>query len=166
MANIRISCPSCGQTLRVPEAFQGRKVKCPGCDGTFTAPVEEPEAPVAGELIDEQEDERWEDEPNDEARPRRRRKAPHRGTLILVLGILSIVMPALGLILGPIGWIMGRHDIAEIRAGRMDRAGESSTNAGRICAMIGTFLGATCCVTYGGIFMVSVLLPIIAKGAR
>ncbi len=62
---------------------------------------------------------------------------PHRGTLILVLGILSLV------VCGPIGiaaWIMGNGDLKEIDAGRMDPAGRGNTNAGRICGMVGTFL--------------------------
>ncbi len=28
---IDFACSSCGRTLRVPEEYQGRKVKCPGC---------------------------------------------------------------------------------------------------------------------------------------
>ena len=62
---------------------------------------------------------------------------PHRGTLILVLGILGLV------VCGPLGiaaWIMGSGDLKAIDAGTMDPSGRSSTNAGRICGMIGTIL--------------------------
>ena len=62
---------------------------------------------------------------------------PHRGTLILVLGILGLV------ICGPLGiaaWIMGNGDLKEIDAGAMDSSGRSLTNAGRICGMIATIL--------------------------
>ena len=62
---------------------------------------------------------------------------PHRGNLILVLGILSLVVCA------PIGipaWIMGNGDLKQIDAGTMDPNGRSLTNAGRICGMIGTIL--------------------------
>lgn len=62
---------------------------------------------------------------------------PHRGTLILVLGILGLV------ICGPLGiaaWIMGNGDLKEIDAGAMDASGRSLTNAGRICGMIATIL--------------------------
>jgi hypothetical protein len=62
---------------------------------------------------------------------------PHRGTLILVLGILSLVICAP---LGIPAWIMGNNDLREIDAGRMDPTGRSTTNAGRICGMIGTIL--------------------------
>jgi hypothetical protein len=64
---------------------------------------------------------------------------PHRGTLILVLGILSLV------VCGPIGiaaWVMGNTDLKAIDSGSMDPAGRGSTNAGRICGMIGTILTA------------------------
>jgi len=62
---------------------------------------------------------------------------PHRGTLILVLGILGLV------ICGPLGiaaWIMGNGDLKQIDAGTMDASGRGMTNAGRICGMIATIL--------------------------
>jgi hypothetical protein len=75
------------------------------------------------------------------AEPLRRRPPidlePHRGTLILVLGILSLV--ACGFF-GPVAWIMGSNDLREIEAGRMDPAGEGQTRAGRVCGIIGTIL--------------------------
>ncbi|HXG08495.1 MAG TPA: hypothetical protein VNK04_01780, partial [Gemmataceae bacterium] len=84
------------------------------------------------EVVDEQ----------DEGRPRRRRRRylePHRGSLILTLGIVSLF--TVPLILGPIAWIMGSNDLEAMRAGRMDPEGESNTNAGRICGMIATIVG-------------------------
>ena len=62
---------------------------------------------------------------------------PHRGTLILVLGILSLIVCGF---LGIPAWIMGSNDLKEINAGTMDPSGRSLTNAGRICGMIGTIL--------------------------
>jgi hypothetical protein len=73
---------------------------------------------------------------------------PHRGTMILVLGILSLVIGCLGPILGPIAWIMGNKDLQEIRAGRMDPAGEQTTNIGRILGMVGTILWAAGILLY------------------
>lgn len=61
----------------------------------------------------------------------------HRGTLILVLGILSIVCCNL---VGPVAWVMGNADLKAMREQRMDPAGEGSTNAGRICGIVGTVL--------------------------
>jgi hypothetical protein len=63
---------------------------------------------------------------------------PHRGVLILVLGILSFFI--CGPIMGPIAWIMGNNDLKEMKAGTMDPTGEGMTNAGKICGMIATFL--------------------------
>jgi hypothetical protein len=62
---------------------------------------------------------------------------PHRGTLILVLGILGLVF------CGPLGiaaWIMGSGDLKQIDAGTMDPSGRGTTNAGKICGMIATIL--------------------------
>jgi hypothetical protein len=65
---------------------------------------------------------------------------PHRGTLILVLGILSI--PCCGLFTGIPAWVMATGDLKQMDAGMMDPAGRSNTNAGRICGIIGTCLSA------------------------
>ena len=46
---------------------------------------------------------------------------PHRGVMILVLAILGFAVCP---VLGPVAWYMGNQDLAEIRAGRMDREGE------------------------------------------
>jgi hypothetical protein len=62
---------------------------------------------------------------------------PHRGTLILVFGIIGLVAC---MFFAPFAWIMGNHDLAEMRSGRMDPEGEGLTNAGRICGIIGTVL--------------------------
>lgn len=62
---------------------------------------------------------------------------PHRGSTILVLGILSLVFCV---ILGIIAWVMGNHDLEEMRAGRMDPSGEGMTQAGRICGIISVVL--------------------------
>lgn len=59
---------------------------------------------------------------------------PHRGGLILVLGIVGIVMgcPIFSLM----AWVMGSGDLREMRAGRMDRSGEGLTQAGQLLGMI------------------------------
>ena len=62
---------------------------------------------------------------------------PHRGTLILVLGILSLVL--CWFFTGIPAWIMGKDDLAKIKAGQMDPEGESITKGGMICGMI-------CCI--------------------
>ena len=62
---------------------------------------------------------------------------PHRGVLILVLGILSLVLCQL---LGPVAWILGKGDMAEIDSGRMDPEGRGLTQAGMICGIIATVM--------------------------
>jgi hypothetical protein len=62
---------------------------------------------------------------------------PHRGGLILGLGIVGVV------ICGPLGipaWIMGSGDLKEMRAGRMDYSGYGITQAGMILGIIATVL--------------------------
>ena len=77
---------------------------------------------------------------------------PHRGTLILVLGILSI--PCCGLFTGIPAWIMASGDLKEMAAGTMDPAGRSNTTAGKICGIIGT------CLSVAGIVIQLILLAL------
>jgi hypothetical protein len=75
---------------------------------------------------------------------------PHRGTLILVLGILGLV------VCGPLAiaaWVMGSGDLKEIDAGTMDPAGRGTTQAGKICGIIGTILLIVSIVLVGVFFM-------------
>jgi len=62
---------------------------------------------------------------------------PHRATTVLVLGILSIVacQP-----LGIAAWVMGNNDLREMDGGLMDPSGRDTTNAGKICGIIGIAL--------------------------
>ncbi len=61
--------------------------------------------------------------------------APHRGVLILVLGILSIVFCSP---VGPFAWLMGKGDLKKIDAGAMDPEGKGLTQAGMICGIVGS----------------------------
>ena len=62
---------------------------------------------------------------------------PHRGTLILVFGILGLVTCQ---IFGIVAWVMGNNDLREMDAGIMDPEGRGNTSAGRICGIISTIL--------------------------
>ena len=68
--------------------------------------------------------------------------APHRGAMILTFGILGI---ACCFPFGIAAWIMGNTDLAQIEAGMMDPSGKGTTNAGRICGIIGTILAIIGC---------------------
>jgi hypothetical protein len=83
---------------------------------------------------------------------------PHRGTLILVLGILGLV------ICGPLGiaaWVMGSGDLKEMDAGALDPSGRSMTNAGRICGMIATIL-----MIVGALIGIGVVMLGVVAGAH
>jgi hypothetical protein len=170
MAEI-IKCPSCQRQLQVPENFAGQKVQCPKCAATFVAgapaglpaaPREAVERTTADWEPPPRERRRGHDDYDDdygddyEDRYTRRDYLPHRGTAVLTLGILSLVIcwP----ILGPIAWIMGNSDLKEIRSGRMDPEGEGYTNAGRICGIVAT------CVGYG-LVCVWLIFIVAAAGA-
>jgi uncharacterized membrane protein YidH (DUF202 family) len=62
---------------------------------------------------------------------------PHRGAVVLVLGILGIVVC---FICGIIAWVMGNGDLREMNAGIMDPSGRGMTQAGKICGMISVIL--------------------------
>ena len=71
---------------------------------------------------------------------RYRKKEPHRGMLILTLGILSFVIcPP---IMGPIAYYWAGTDLAEMNDGRMDESGLSMTKTGRILGLASTALFA------------------------
>jgi hypothetical protein len=62
---------------------------------------------------------------------------PHRGTTILVLGILGLVCC---FICGIIAWVMGNTDIKSMNSGMMDPSGRGLTQAGKICGIISVVL--------------------------
>jgi hypothetical protein len=74
---------------------------------------------------------------------------PHRGTLILVLGILGLVVCSP---LAIVAWIMGAGDLKEMDAGTMDPSGRGTTQAGKICGIIGTILLVLGLVIFAVIF--------------
>ena len=59
---------------------------------------------------------------------------PHRGVLILVLGILGIVCCV---ICGIVAWVMGNNDLRKMTDGVMDPSGQGLTTAGKICGIVG-----------------------------
>jgi predicted Zn finger-like uncharacterized protein len=165
-----VDCPSCTQKLRVPDDLLGKKVKCPACKTMFSATqrgledsvpspreTDEPPSRSTAVMAPRQSSPPQESDNGDieeDPRPSKRRRLkrgrdyqPHRGTIILVLGILAIVT-GLHLILGPIAWIMGNADLKEIHAGRMDPEGEGMTNIGRVLGMVATIIGIVAIVLF------------------
>ena len=82
---------------------------------------------------------------------------PHRGTLILVLGILSLTMCSI--FTGIPAWIMGKCDLKKIGAGVMDPEGGGMSKAGMICGIIATILGVLC----GGFYLIVLIVAILSE---
>jgi hypothetical protein len=78
---------------------------------------------------------------------------PHRGTLILILGILGVLPLGVFGWLAILAWVMGASDIKKMDAGTMDPSGRGSTNAGKICGIIGTILMILSIIAVVGFFL-------------
>lgn len=127
-------CPGCGKMLHADST------RCFSC-GERLSPWGGPRSVRYGE----------EDEDGHGYLPTRRDCEPHRGTTILVLGILSLVslmlafcLPVVtslvGVVLGAIAWWMAQADLSKMKLGTMDPDGKGTTQAGWICAIIGTLI--------------------------
>jgi hypothetical protein len=79
---------------------------------------------------------------------------PHRGSVILTLGILGLVVCPL---LGVAAWQMGNDDLNHMRDGRMDPSGRDLTSAGRVLGMVaaGIFVFQIIVI---GLFLIGALL--------
>ncbi len=164
MAEI-ITCPGCQRTLQVPEQFLGQTVQCPECRHMFTAsssavsstPAVPPVSldksaakPRRRDVDDDYEEpirrrSRYEDDADDidlrRRQPFDRDFSPHRGSIVLTLGLISLVggmSIVVPVILGPVAWALGTYDLREMREGRMDPTGESMTRTGQILGIIAT----------------------------
>jgi hypothetical protein len=178
MADI-ITCPACERKLQVPESFYGQTVQCPDCAHQFMAEphaesvqANAPPPPVSTPAPNYDErtrrrrrdyDDHQELDDDDYSYSgmyslRRRRGTPHRGGVILALGIISLVIfPYSTIVCGPLAWILGTADLAEIRAGRMDETGEGLVQAGRVLGIISTCILLVSVVTVCGCFGVGML---------
>jgi predicted Zn finger-like uncharacterized protein len=160
-----VKCPTCGRTFTADPATQAPPPEPPPTrqEVARTSKVsrddddERSRRPRSGRDDDEDDDRprrrrsRYDrdddhDDDDDDRRRRRRDLLPHRGGAVLTLGIVGLVLtvmpavPLAGLICAIIAWVMGNTDLAEMRAGRMDREGEGQTNAGRICGIVAVVL--------------------------
>ena len=88
-------------------------------------------------------------------RPVTRRVEPHRGALILILGIMSWMSCPL---FGVFAWAMGSADLRKMQMGRMDREGRSLTQAGQILGMVHVVL----VIVFLTLFVFSLLLMAVA----
>lgn len=88
---------------------------------------------------------------------------PHRGALILILGILGLVVCTPVAI---VAWLLGSADLKEMDAGTMDPSGRGNTQAGRICGIIGTILLIISILVVGLFFMLGLGAAIAAHHSQ
>lgn len=153
---ISVRCDECKKRLKVPDTSAGKKIRCPECGERISVPEPEEDLVAPDEDQDdggygvEKEDEeevrrkkKKRKSYEDDYRPKRKSKRPHRGVLILILGIVSILIGCI-----PLGaWFvaframaMANEDLSDMDSGRMDRSGAGMTQAGKICGIIGSVL--------------------------
>lgn len=82
------------------------------------------------------------------------------GTLILILGILSILGCA-SIITGPIAWVMGNNALKAIAAGQADPMQQGNASGGKICGIIGTILWSLIGIGY----IIVIVIAIASGGA-
>jgi hypothetical protein len=95
---------------------------------------------------------------------RRSHLQPHRGTLILVFGLIGLIGGFLFLfpaVLAVVAWVMGNSDLKAMKDGQMDREGEGNTYAGYIMGIIGSAIGGTWIAIILASIVFSVLVPIV-----
>lgn len=64
--------------------------------------------------------------------------SPHRGTLVLILGLLGLTI--CGAATGLPAWLLASRDLREMHAGRMDRSGEKLTKIGQVLGIVSLVL--------------------------
>src|ERR1700722_19066430 len=143
----RVRCPACSNLVVVNSSDE--KGAEPEANITAAPPPWQAETPARKgppPLPKDREDED-DDELEPEPRPKKRRRKyrddnrdwedeikPHRGTTILILGALSILLSCLPVISAPLAFqaiSMGSEDLSQMSSGRMDHAGHGMTLAGK-----------------------------------
>jgi len=136
-------CPYCAS-----EIVRGCE-RCPKCGEEFYEHDDHPEITSAAGS--------W------QAEGIRRDCEPHRGPVILTMGVLSVLMilgfcfagipNVLGLALGLGAWVMGHIDMPKIRSGQMDPRESGMTSAGWILGIIGTLINGLLSTCWGLVFL-------------
>ena len=171
-----IACPRCGTRLDAPEDFLGREVLCGQCKTKFVAGAEGPapaaalEPPPADDVPAGQPAEAPPVAPPLPApliggpqvpvRPYPQpQKSSGQAVASLVLGIASMpVCFCLGvpsIICGILAIIFHKNALRDIEAGTVSPTSAGMAKAGRICGIIGIFLGIGYWVVYIGIIALS-----------
>lgn len=100
---------------------------------------------------------------DDDDRPARRERAhydePHRGGLMLALGIIGLVVCP---IVGIAAWVMASNDLRAIEEGRMDPEGKQFTQVGKILGIVASILFALQAV----LMLVYIVVVILVIGLK
>lgn len=177
MAEI-VACPKCKRQLQIPENYFGQLVQCPDCQHQFEAQPQTsavqstppPAPPPKSESRPAAERAGYEDDRDDELDDvrisrERLRLEPHRGAIVLILGILAICcigMPVTGII----AWILGHMDLKKMDAGQMDPEGRGQTQTGKVLGMISVILMALLVAGYCLVFAFSIGAGVMNGGRR
>jgi hypothetical protein len=151
LAGQDVQCPTCGATFvaQIPGAAPpSQSPPADNWDVTAERPASWSDRPPPDYRRGYDDQRRgYDDQRGDYGRPpddygrsvnyRRRDMMPHRGGMILTLGLLGILLCPLT---SPFAWVMGNTDLVEIRNQRMDPDGEGLTQAGRILGIIGSII--------------------------
>ena len=89
---------------------------------------------------------------------------PHRGTLVLVLGILSFV--GCSLLTSIPAWIIGAIDLKEMDKGVMDPSGRDITKVGMILGIVNVVMAILAIIFFIAIFGLSVFAGVLSGAAN
>jgi hypothetical protein len=79
---------------------------------------------------------------------------PHRGVVVLVMGILALMFTCF--IFGLIAYFMGKKDLDLMKRGLMDKEGEALTKVGYILGIVGTIISLLIFGLYGLIIVFAI----------
>ena len=99
---------------------------------------------------------------------------PHRGVVVLVLGILGLIPYFICCIFGTIpslvcsiiAWVMATNDLKEMDSGVRDPSGRGMTKAGKICGIIGVIIQCISLVISLVIFILAALASTAAQSVQ
>lgn len=177
---IEFTCSSCNTTLRVPDEHAGKQARCPKCQSLNLIQASNRQYdPVAGQPFTSQDAPGQLPMGKPIANPYAASQgstlpaggvaghayqSAHRGSMILTLGIISLFCNFFA-IPGIMAWVMGRADMRQMDAGRMDPEGKGLTQAGMIMGIIMTIF-AIIGLVFFVIYMVFVFIVVIGAAAN
>lgn len=164
----KIRCPACKNVIDVPD--EDEDIVEPDEEVAVTKAVpppiprkaawdDEPRSKKKRRADDDEYEKEEEDEDDEEEERRRRKKkrrmeedeydsprrsrAPHRGVLILILGMLAILFscaPIVAWVIASYAVNMANEDLTKMNKRRMDADGRGMTVAGKACGIVGSVL--------------------------